>query len=184
MATKTQVNEFIKTMWNACKGIDFRGLYVSVAIAQAAIESSWGQNWFSQKYNNYFGIKADASWTGKKASAYTHEVVNGASVGQYSYFRVYDSVADSVRDYVKFINKNSRYKKNGVFNAASPQAEADALQKAGYATATNYASTIKSIIATHNLEQYDEKKKHRKTAIIITIIGIIVFTISYKKWPI
>lgn len=152
-------DEFIKTMYRACLPVNFRGLHVSVAIAQAAIESSWGQNWFAKKYKNYFGIKADKNWKGKKASAYTHEIVGGNSVGQYSYFRVYDNLSENIRDYVNFLRSNPRYEKAGVFSSSSPEEEARALQNAGYATATNYANTIISIINTYNLRQYDAKKK-------------------------
>ena len=149
--------DFFDNLYKAAPS-NMRGLYMSVMMAQAAIESTFGTNWLATKYNNYFGIKANAAWNGQRVNAYTHEVVNGSKVGQYSDFRAYDSLSDGIKDYVNFLYVNKRYEKAGVFLAGSPEDEARALQAAGYATATSYANTIIKYINNYNLTAYNKKK--------------------------
>jgi hypothetical protein len=53
------------------------GVPASIAIAQAALESGWGD---SAKGNNLFGIKAGKSWQGATIDMATHEYINAAVV--------------------------------------------------------------------------------------------------------
>ncbi len=153
--------EFIAKYENAvieaCQGSK---IFPSVKMAQAAVETGWGK---SIPNNNMFGIKAAGVhtpfWNGESKISSTREVINGMS-GQYNLaFRSYASLADSIRDHTYFLQSNARYANNGVFSATTPQAQADALQRAGYATDPNYASTLKQLIKTYNLERLDQKKK-------------------------
>lgn len=150
---------------------NMHGLYVSVMLAQAALESGYGTSWISKPpYYNLFGIKADSSWKGARVNAATHEYINGAMVPQNSDFRAYNNYRQSVKDYITFLENNSRYRKNGVFDAKTPEQEAKALQAAGYATAPNYANTLISIIETNGLKEYD--KGHAGTASLI-VAGVL-----------
>ena len=45
----------------------------SITIAQAILESSWGESDLAQIYNNLFGIKADSSWKGEYVTLETFE---------------------------------------------------------------------------------------------------------------
>lgn len=136
---------------------NMHGLYISVMLAQAALESGYGQSQLTQKYNNYFGILADSSWKDKKVT-----FSNGFT------YRVYSNVRESVRDYVNFLLSNSRYKKAGVFGAKSPEEEARALQAANYAgSSTTYASKLISIINSNNLKQYDAKQNISTMSLLI-----------------
>ena len=139
----------------ACLGT---GLFPSVKLAQAALESGWG------KYtagNNMFGIKAAGShtpyWNGAYVTSRTSEYVGGGYVSQNSRFRKYPSIGDSVKDHTYFLQQYSRYA--NVFKAKTPEEQAKALQAAGYATDPNYSGKLISIINTYNLKQFDEKKK-------------------------
>ena len=119
------------------------GIFPETLFAQAIIESSKGSNVgaseLAKKYNNYFGIKADKSWTGKSVNMKTGEFTGTANATTIKdNFRVYDSPQDSIADYVRFLKKNPRYANAGVFNASSPQEQAILLQKAGYATGAGY----------------------------------------------
>lgn len=125
------------------------GLFPSVMIAQAAIESGNGTSYLSRTANNHFGIKCHSSWSGQSVRA-TDDAPNEC-------FRKYSSRLASFKDRNKFLKENKRYTSAGVFSAKTPQAQADALQKAGYATASNYAATIKSVIKTYDLEKYDQQ---------------------------
>ena len=151
--------EFLKKFGSAfsvaCLGT---GLFPSVKLAQAALESGWG------KYtagNNMFGIKAAGShtpfWHGDYVSSRTSEYQNGGYVSQTSKFRKYATIGDSVKDHTYFLQQYSRYKT--VFEAKTPEEQAKALQAAGYATDPNYSGKLISIINTYNLKQFDEKKK-------------------------
>jgi flagellum-specific peptidoglycan hydrolase FlgJ len=141
----------------ACAGTK---LFPSLKMAQAALETGWGA---SIPNNNLFGIKAAGKitpyWKGESKISNTREVINGNS-GQYNLaFRSYTTLADSIRDHSYFLQVNPRYTTAGVFAATTPQAQAEALQRAGYATDPNYALTLKMIILNYNLERLDQKKK-------------------------
>lgn len=131
------------------------GIFPEVMIAQAIIESQGkgtdgfyypGLSQLSRNYNNYFGIKASAGWKGKTVNLQTGEVFNNTPVVITSAFRVYDSIQDSFKDYVKFLKENPRYEKAGVFTAATPEQQAERLQAAGYATNPQYANIIKAVM--------------------------------------
>lgn len=150
-------------------------LFPSVAIAQAALETGWGKT-IDKAANNMFGIKATASWKGKVKSLTTKEHLNGnvvtfvgtgqtynsyaeavaAGADKQTLFRAYLTIGESIRDHNKLITESPRYAQ--AMLAATPQQQIEAIKAAGYATATNYVGTIKSIIAQHNLETYDKKK--------------------------
>ncbi len=145
---------FITRMAATMAGMDdIGGFFRSVIIAQAAIESNWGRSSLSAKYNNYFGIKASKSWKGKTVNMKTGEVFDGKQVTINSNFRVYDSLAESIRDRNRLL-RMPRYK--AVEPAATPQAQAEAIKTAGYCTANNYVSSIMATIAANNLTCYDK----------------------------
>lgn len=134
------------------------GMLPSVFAAQAILESGIlsGGSVLSNKYNNYFGIKAGSSWTGKTVSLPTKEVINGQTTTVTAKFRVYDTASDSFADRSKLLLSLSRYK--DAYSKTTPKEQAEALQKAGYATATSYANSIISLINKYNLEELDKKK--------------------------
>lgn len=70
--TKT---EFIKKMISACAEAKRKGAIfnTAVVIAQAALESNWGNSGLAVKANNLFGIKAGRSWTGHTLDLPTKE---------------------------------------------------------------------------------------------------------------
>lgn len=180
MATKQQVNEFIRKMANACTLTNMGGLFPSVAIAQAAVESGWGTTLLARKYNNFFGIKALGGWTGKSVNLSTGEILDGQKVTIKSNFRVYDSMRASLADRNKFLNSYSRYK--SVVTATTPEAQIKALGSSGYATATSYTNAIMSIYKQYNLQQYDSIVKKKRIAMVVLTIfaGLIIFKIKLR----
>jgi len=42
-------------------------------VAQAALESGWGESGLAKRAKNLFGIKADRSWTGQRVTLKTRE---------------------------------------------------------------------------------------------------------------
>ena len=156
MATASEKQAFITRLWNEIKGEDLTGFFPSVLIAQAALESNWGQSSLAAKYNNYFGIKAGSSWTGPKVNLKTNEVFGGVTTSINSDFRVYNSLIDSIRDRNELLS-TARYA--SVKNAATPQAQAEAIKNSGYATALSYVSSIMNTIHANDLLKFDELKK-------------------------
>lgn len=153
MTVKELKKVFIARMLFALDEIDDLGGFLkSVIIAQAAIESNWGRSALSAKYNNYFGIKAGKSWKGKTVNMKTGEVFDGKNVTINSNFRVYDSLADSIRDRNRLL-RMPRYK--AVESADTPQKQAEAIKAAGYCTATNYVESIMATINANGLTLYD-----------------------------
>lgn len=133
------------------------GIFPSVTIAQAALESSWGESDLAVLANNLFGIKADAGWTGEKMLFDTREEINGQSVIVKAYFRVYPSVADSIDNHGLFFQENERYTQFGVFSAKSPEEQIRAIHRAGYATDSNYSDKVLSVIYDYNLKRFDKQ---------------------------
>lgn len=170
------------------------GLFPGTVIAQAIIESSgkyngqWrvGGSGLSRKANNYFGIKCGIGWKGKRFNSETGEYTpGGEKYTTVSCFRAYDSVEDSIKDHLKFLQTNARYKKNGVFNSKSVLEQAQALKRAGYATAPNYAQTIVSVYNEIKPFISEEKKKLSNKQIklfaIPSIFLLIIYYLNKKK---
>lgn len=91
-------NEFIRTCYPFAReaGEAFR-INPVVILAQAAIESGWGQSDLSVLHHNFFGITAyglkNVWWRGE-----------GIELGAHSLrFRVYDTPKDSFMDYARLI---------------------------------------------------------------------------------
>ncbi len=132
------------------------GLFPSLMIAQAILESADGRSILAARYNNHFGIKADRAWKGKTVSMKTREVFNGHSTFIKDGFRVYETLQDGFKDRNTFLRINPRYTTHGVFAAKTPEEQAEAFQRAGYATDPNYARLLTQVInGSANLKQYD-----------------------------
>ncbi len=124
------------------------GIPHHLILAQAALESGWGQRQImtsdGKPSYNVFGIKATGSWQGKTTEITTTEYENGEAKKVKAKFRVYDSYFDALNDYVKMIGNNPRYQ--AVTTAATPEQGAKALQAAGYATDPKYAQKLVGMI--------------------------------------
>jgi flagellum-specific peptidoglycan hydrolase FlgJ len=136
-------------------------LFPSVMMAQAILESADkkgvpGGSLLASKYNNHFGIKAGNAWVGEKVLLMTKEFVNGAMKSVLDWFRVYTTAFDSFDDRIHFLLNNLRYTKGGVFEAKDFAAQAQALQRSGYATDPMYASKLTKLIKTLRLDTIDE----------------------------
>lgn len=127
----------------------------SITIAQAILESGWGKSKLTQECKNLFGVKAIGGWRGQKKSYSTYEYYNGRKTLINDYFRVYNSYSESIEDHALFLVNNSRYKQHGFFNAKDYIGQANALQRAGYATSPIYAQQLINLIKQYNLNEYD-----------------------------
>lgn len=128
------------------------GVLASLVIAQAALESSWGK---SAPGNMLFGVKAGASWKGKKQLLWTHEYDGGKKTRVQAYFRAYDSWLDSLLDHAALITGNKRYK--AVVGEKEYQKACRAIQAAGYATDPKYADKLIGLIEKYELHKFDQE---------------------------
>lgn len=136
MANKPQ--EFFNQVYRDAREVGCNHIQASCCAAQSAIESGWGK---SVKGNAYFGVKAGRSWKGKTIDFVTHEVIKGKRVKIIDKFRAYDSLQDSVRDYVKMMT----HKFNKAWKSTSIDVFADNLNNGrygAYATDPSYSEKV------------------------------------------
>lgn len=145
----------------ALKTEEKTGIRAEFTLAQAALESGWGK---SAPGNMFFGVKATKNTPeNKRQLLTTHEVLshpNGKfpviisitrrSDGKYlykvkDYFVKYDTPEECFTDHANFFFRNKRYTK-ALSVKSDPYKFADEIAAAGYATATNYATSLKNII--------------------------------------
>ena len=127
------------------------GVPFEVVIAQAALETGWGQKIIQtesgQSSNNLFNIKADGRWQGEKTTKETLEFEQGTMVKKKAPFRVYQSLTDSVNDYINFLSSSDRYQ-GALEKANDVEHFLHNLQGAGYATDPKYADKILGTLRT------------------------------------
>lgn len=134
-------------------------LYASVMIAQAIIESGWGQSTLSQApYYNLFGIKG--SYNGQTVYMNTQEYLNGQWVTKSEPFRKYPSFAESFADNAYTLRnvsfQSGVYYYSGAWKSnTSSYRDATAWLTGRYATDPGYAGKLNSTIETYGLTRYD-----------------------------
>lgn len=148
---------FVRDLWphaeRAAKELQLRP---QVLLAQAALETGWGQHVMRRpdgsNSHNLFGIKAGADWGGDTVTKRTLEYDNGLSRRASARFRAYADLAATFDDYVAFIGNNPRY--------ASVPGHADdvdgfavALQSSGYATDPAYADKIRRVFSGDTMQR-------------------------------
>ncbi|MDR3047611.1 MAG: glucosaminidase domain-containing protein [Bacteroidales bacterium] len=153
--------EFIKTYSeDVILATNYTPLFPSVMMAQAALETGWGNSTIGVA-KNMFGMKAAGTtnqyWKGGYILAKTIEEINGVNQTIQAKFRTYLSYQDSIKDHNNLLMTLARYKP--VRDAKTPEEQALALQSSGYATDTGYANKLINIINSNNLKSLDLKKK-------------------------
>lgn len=128
------------------------GILPSVTIAQAILESAWGESGLTKVSNNLFGIKWTSSCNYSYVEYPTKEYINGKYVNTKAKFRCYLTMNDSVVDHALFLTA-ARYKK--VLSSTTYTEQCSQLQSCGYATDKDYAKKLISIIENNNLHEYD-----------------------------
>lgn len=150
--------EFIMRLSNpAMESQRKSGVPASIAIAQAALESAWGESGLAKAGNNLFGIKADSRWRGETLTLNTREYIKGQWLVVPAKWRKYSSWQASIDDHAAFLKGNPRYQP--CFLCQTTEAFARALLKAGYATDPSYADKLLGLIAQHKLLALDLESK-------------------------
>ena len=152
-----QPHNFIADIWpEAQRAAHSLGVSPGLLVAQSALETGWGRHTlkFDDGRNsfNLFGIKAGNDWRGLALSRASLEFRSGALQSEVSRFRAYATPADSLSDYVDFIQSNPRYRQ-ALSSAGNDEAYIRAIQDAGYATDPNYADKVVGILRGELLQQ-------------------------------
>ncbi|BDR60166.1 glycoside hydrolase family 73 protein [Lactobacillus xylocopicola] len=132
-------------------------LLPSIAIAQACLESDYGQSSLSQKYNNLFGVKGTNPNTSAILS--TKEYEKGKWVVVKARFQIYDSYEASIRAHSRLFQKGTSWNAHQyqhVLAAQNYRKQAYALVKDGYATDPEYAEKLIKLIEQYHLDRFDK----------------------------
>ena len=158
------------------------GILPGTLIAQAFLESSGngkvGGSTLSREANNFFGIKCGPNWSGDTYDIKTKEYNNNTPYYVTACFRKYQTVEDSIKDYVNFLQVNDRYKNAGVFEAKTVKAQAEALKRAGYATAPGYAQLVFDIYKPYATLIDDQKTLMAGFGNVKKIFGVILLAVG------
>lgn len=158
--------QFVSTLLPFAKQTEAKtGISAIAILTQAALESGWGK---ASPGNMYFGVKDTDGVNGNEQLLTTTEysrradlkfpviisvtpvLIGGQKYFKYKvkdYFRKYKTPEESFTDHATFFLKNKRY-------AAALKVKSDynkffdEIAKAGYATAPDYAKTLKSVAKT------------------------------------
>ncbi|MGX7418146.1 glycoside hydrolase family 73 protein [Carnobacterium gallinarum] len=146
-----QQQKFIKQIATEAKKLQAKNhLFASITIAQAILESDWGNSELATESNNLFGIKET---DGAEASILpTDEYENGQRITIHAAFKKYPTIEDSLSDHMVFLEGASY----APVKASQDYREAAyALQKGGYATDPAYAEKLIELIEQFELNRFD-----------------------------
>lgn len=146
--------DFIALIGGAAKAsAKLSSVPASFTVAQAALESAWGESLLARQGKNLFGVKADPSWKGDVLTINTREFLHGTWVMVPARWRKYTDWQTCMDDHAAFLHQNPRYA--ACFQCSTGDAFARAVAKAGYATDPDYAAKLVSIITQHQLAELD-----------------------------
>lgn len=125
------------------------GVPASIKLAQAMLESDYGNSRLANQGKNHFGIKCKAEWTGEKIY-HTDDAPDEC-------FRKYHTVYDSYLDHSEFLRFHRLNYYDHLFSLDKTDYKgwAHGLKKAGYATNPRYADLLIGLIERYRLHEYD-----------------------------
>lgn len=153
------------------------GYLPSVLIAQACLENGYGMDpscYPLIQVSNMIGQKSEllnkswvsvglSVWPGKSITKKTPEQYGGQIVYIYDNFRVFDSIEQSLADFLLFLSYASNSGAGGtpkyggeVLSLKDPEILIRAVASRGYATGQTYPTSVMRIVREHNLTQYDD----------------------------
>ena len=160
-SSNTMIENFVNSIWSKAKqAAASMGIDPKMLIAQAALETGWGQSVAKDSdgssSNNLFNIKSGSNSDFASVKIKTTEYIADTPIKMSASFRKYDSVEDSFNDYISLIKNNGRYQ-NAIDNAGDPERYVNELSKAGYATDPKYGTKILSIYHSQELDNAMKK---------------------------
>lgn len=129
----------------------------SAVIAQAILESGWGESRLASQYHNYFGLKCGTKWTGPSVNMTTQEEYDTGSLTTIKdNFRVYGSMEEGVKGYFEFIQLERYQNLKGI---TDPQTYLETIKADGYATSSSYVKNNMAIVTQYGLTKYDMEEE-------------------------
>lgn len=155
------------------------GVPASVTLAQGILESANGRSQLSRECNNHFGIKAGKAWldAGGQYGLYTDDRPNEK-------FCKYASVGDSYEHHSLILKNNSRYSACFALAQDDYRGWCNSLQKAGYASSRQYASSLISVIERMDLTKYDRMAVERGPLAPTTEVKASAEQSSHYSFPV
>lgn len=153
---KDRFREFASGL--ALPSLDRTGMSAALQVAQAILETGWGQSSPVDKYtgrvsHNLFGIKG--SGPAGSVTSNTWEEYNGVAYRVDADFRAYNNVTESWDDHKRLLLTAARYEPvRAVMHDGTRGAWA--LRRAGYATDSQYPIKLINLMKQHNLFALDD----------------------------
>ena len=149
----TSHEEFIEVVGMYAHLAKERGIYPSVMIAQALLESGVdGSSGLAKESKNLFGVKGTYQGEGQ-----VWDTLEDEGNGQYyeiqDEFRHYDSYYEAIQDYLVQLTEDERYQH--VVYAATPESQIRQIKEAGYATDDFYVDKIIDVMDSYDLRDYN-----------------------------
>ena len=122
------------------------GIPASITLAQGIIESADGKSTLANTANNHFGVKG----------AYNGNYVLADDDKPNEKFKKYDNVGQSYEDHSKVLmaQRYQQYVRN--LSPDDYKGWAVGIKKGGYASASNYVSTVVNVIEGAKLQRFDK----------------------------
>lgn len=134
------------------------GILASVSMAQAMLESEFGQSELAASYYNLFGVKTDQG-DPDGVDFTTAEYFDDEWVEIVDRFKVYPDWDASMTAHAELIYYGTSWDQDyyqTVIDGDSYEAQAKALQTSGYATDPDYSDKLVLMIEEWDLDQYDQ----------------------------
>lgn len=149
----TSHEEFIEVVGMYAHLAKERGIYPSVMIAQALLESGAdGSSGLAKESKNLFGVKGKYQGEGQVWDTLEDEG-NGNYYEIEDEFRQYDSYYEAIQDYLVQLTEDERYQH--VVYAATPESQIRQIKEAGYATDDFYVDKIIDVMDSYDLRDYN-----------------------------
>ncbi|GAB2318871.1 hypothetical protein IRB23SM22_11290 [Alkalibacterium sp. s-m-22] len=135
------------------------GLYASVMIAQASLESGFGRSSLSAPPNhNLFGIKG--SYNGQSVAMQTREYYSHTGwITITDHFKKYPSYVESLQDYARLLRNgtswNPQFYSGTWVERTNSYRDATAWLQGRYATDPTYANKLNNLIQLYDLTRFD-----------------------------
>lgn len=129
----------------------------SPIIAQAILESGWGESKLASVYHNYFGLKCGTKWKGRSVNMKTQEEYSpGTKTTITDNFRVYSNMDEGVKGYFEFIQLPRYQNLKGI---TDPKKYLQTIKDDGYATSSTYVADVFRCVEAYGLTEYDGKEE-------------------------
>ena len=139
--TLTQYVEKYKLL--AVEEMHRSGIPASITMAQAILESGYGNSYLAKNANNHFGIMNKPEWKGETFAM-------GGAV-----YKKYKTVLESYQDHSNHIKSRKWYAELFKLKITDYKNWAHGLKKAGYAQDPNYAYRLIQIIEKYKFSDLD-----------------------------